>query len=126
MQIPYRTVEVSPLTKKQIKWADYKKVPVVMLDGEPYGDSTAIITRLAAELNAQQQTTKAQQSKPARRFWLFGGSASADDALVGFRKLIEMHERSSCMPRRSTSALDYWQGLPECGVDCFLMATHNG
>jgi glutathione S-transferase len=106
MQIPYRTVEVSPLTKKQIKWADYKKVPVVMLDGEPYGDSTAIITRLAAELNAQQQTRKAQQSKPARRLWLFGSSASADDALVGFSKLREIHERSSCMPKRSTSALD--------------------
>jgi glutathione S-transferase len=119
MQIPYRTVEVSPLTKKQIKWADYKKVPVVMLDGEPYGDSTAIITRLAAELNAQQRATKAQKSKPARRLWLFTGNASVDDALVGLRNLRDMHERRDCMPRWSRSALARltrpWSRFLPCG-----------
>ena len=85
-QIAYRTVEVSPLTKKQLKWADYKKVPVVVMDGEAYGDSTAVITRLAAELGAEQQgASKAQQSRPSRGFWPFSSSSSSStaDVLVG-------------------------------------------
>ena len=88
-QIAYRTVEVSPLTKKQLKWADYKKVPVVVMDGEAFGDSTAVITRLAAELGAEQQgVSKAQQSRPSRGFWPFssssssGGGGSTADVLV--------------------------------------------
>lgn len=69
-QIPYRTVEVSPLTKEQLKWSDYRKVPVAVLDGEQVVDSTAIITRLAAELHAQQAAA-AQQQRPAKRTsWL--------------------------------------------------------
>ena len=72
MQIPYRTVEVSPLTKKQLKWADYKKVPVAVLDGEAYGDSTAIITRLAAELKAAEHSQNtAQQGRSSSSFWPF-------------------------------------------------------
>lgn len=83
-QIAYRTVEVSPLTKKQLRWADYKKVPVVVMDGEAYGDSTAIITRLAAELGAQQENMKkAPQSRPSRGLWPFSSSKSAADVLVG-------------------------------------------
>ena len=83
-QIAYRTVEVSPLTKKQIRWADYKKVPVVVMDGEAYGDSTAIITRLAAELGAQQQSMgKAPQSRPSRGLWPFSSSKSTADVPVG-------------------------------------------
>ena len=49
-QISYRTVEVSPLTKGELKWGQFKKVPVAVLDGEPLGDSSAIISRLAAEV----------------------------------------------------------------------------
>ena len=33
-QIPYRCVEVNPLTKAELKWSDYKKVPVVVVDGQ--------------------------------------------------------------------------------------------
>lgn len=86
LQIAYRTVEVSPLTKKQIKWADYKKVPVVVMDGEAYGDSSAVITRLAAELRLTQQDSEAaSQSKPSRGLWPFGSSKSksAADIPVG-------------------------------------------
>ena len=28
-KIPYRVVEVSPLTKRQLKWGDHRKVPVL-------------------------------------------------------------------------------------------------
>ena len=63
-------MEVSPLTKEQLKWSDYRKVPVALLDGEQVVDSTAIITRLAAELHAQQAAA-AHQQRPAKRIsWL--------------------------------------------------------
>ncbi len=62
-QLPYRTVEVSPLTKKQLKWSEYRKVPVALLDGEIVTDSTAIITRLAAEIAGQEQQEQQQQQK---------------------------------------------------------------
>ena len=77
-------MEVSPLTKKQLRWADYKKVPVVVMDGEAYGDSTAIITRLAGELGAEQQgASKALQSRPSRGIWPFSSSKSTADVQVG-------------------------------------------
>lgn len=51
--VPYTTVEVSPLTKRQLKWGPHKKVPVAVLDGpgdggEVVADSSAILSRLAA------------------------------------------------------------------------------
>ncbi|KAL4420807.1 hypothetical protein ABPG75_010463 [Micractinium tetrahymenae] len=54
-KIPYRCVEVNPLTKAELKWSDYKKVPVVLVDGEQVNDSSAIISRLAAEIEARQR-----------------------------------------------------------------------
>ena len=85
MQIPYRTVEVSPLTKKQLKWADYKKVPVAVLDGEAYGDSTAIITRLAAELKAAEHSEDtAQHGRSSSLLWPFGSRKKSNNSnLVG-------------------------------------------
>jgi glutathione S-transferase len=38
--IPYKVVEVNPLGKKEIKWSEYKKVPVLVVDGEQLNDST--------------------------------------------------------------------------------------
>jgi len=32
--IPYKIVEVNPINKKEIKWSDYRKVPILMVDGE--------------------------------------------------------------------------------------------
>ena len=52
LQIPYLKVEVNPLTKKELKGTGMKKVPVVLLDGELMADSSAIISRLAAEVEA--------------------------------------------------------------------------
>lgn len=40
--IPYKIVEVNPLSKKEIKWSDYKKVPILMVDGEQLVDSSGI------------------------------------------------------------------------------------
>lgn len=38
--IPYKIVEVNPINKKEIKWSDYKKVPILKVDGEQMVDST--------------------------------------------------------------------------------------
>jgi len=38
--IPYKVVEVNPLSKKEIKWSEYKKVPIIMIDGEQLNDSS--------------------------------------------------------------------------------------
>ena len=38
--IPYKVVEVNPLSKKEIKWSEYKKVPILMVDGEQLNDSS--------------------------------------------------------------------------------------
>lgn len=67
-RIPYRVVEVSPLTKRQLKWGAHRKVPVLALGGTGGGgeqeafaplpgvdvlaDSSLIISRIAAEADA--------------------------------------------------------------------------
>ncbi|KDP36894.1 hypothetical protein JCGZ_08185 [Jatropha curcas] len=44
--IPYKVVEVNPISKKEIKWSDYKKVPILTVDGEQMVDSSDIINKL--------------------------------------------------------------------------------
>lgn len=39
-EIPYKVVEVNPISKKEIKWSEYKKVPILMVDGEQLVDSS--------------------------------------------------------------------------------------
>mmetsp|Transcript_8550 Transcript_8550/g.14693 ORF Transcript_8550/g.14693 Transcript_8550/m.14693 type:complete len:356 (+) Transcript_8550:34-1101(+) len=54
-RIPYKVVEVNPLTKAELKWSTYKKVPVLQsadTDGRIMTDSSEIITLLAAEVEA--------------------------------------------------------------------------
>ena len=41
-KIPYRVVEVNPINKKEIKWSDYKKVPILKVDGEQMVDSSGL------------------------------------------------------------------------------------
>lgn len=38
--IPYKVVEVNPINKKEIQWSDYKKVPILVVDGEQMVDSS--------------------------------------------------------------------------------------
>jgi hypothetical protein len=38
--IAYKVVEVNPMGKKEIKWSEYKKVPILVVDGEALNDST--------------------------------------------------------------------------------------
>ncbi len=78
VQIPYQTVEVNPISKSQLKWSKYKKVPVVMLDSETTGDSSAIISHLQAALEHK----RAEQHPPPKKGWLslFGGANAPAEA----------------------------------------------
>ncbi|KAL6504460.1 hypothetical protein OROGR_026383 [Orobanche gracilis] len=49
--IPYKIVEVNPISKKEIKWSDYKKVPILMVDGEEMVDSSDIIDKLTRKIH---------------------------------------------------------------------------
>ncbi|KAK6115736.1 hypothetical protein DH2020_008005 [Rehmannia glutinosa] len=49
--IPYKVVEVNPINKKEIKWSEYKKVPILMVDGEPMVDSSDIIDKLTKKIH---------------------------------------------------------------------------
>ncbi|KAI4326278.1 hypothetical protein MLD38_031607 [Melastoma candidum] len=48
--IPYKVVEVNPISKKEIKWSDYKKVPILIVDGDKLVDSSDIIDKLATKI----------------------------------------------------------------------------
>ena len=41
--IAYKVVEVHPFSKKEIKWSDYKKVPILVVDGEQLVDSSGLL-----------------------------------------------------------------------------------
>lgn len=49
-EIPYKVVEVNPISKKEIKWSEYKKVPILMVDGEQLVDSSDIIDKLGQKI----------------------------------------------------------------------------
>lgn len=47
LNLPYKQVEVDPLSKKQISFStDYRKVPILKMDEEQVNDSNAIIDRV--------------------------------------------------------------------------------
>ncbi|KAF5934230.1 hypothetical protein HYC85_030401 [Camellia sinensis] len=52
--LPYKVVEVNPLSKKEIKWSDYKKVPILMVDGEQLVDSSDIIDKLGSKILSEK------------------------------------------------------------------------
>ncbi|KAL6770622.1 TEF18 [Auxenochlorella protothecoides x Auxenochlorella symbiontica] len=73
-KIPYTCVEVNPLTKAELKWSEYKKVPVVVMDGEQFNDSSAIISRLSASVG-RGAATPDPAAPGGWRSWLGQGSA---------------------------------------------------
>lgn len=92
MQIPYKTVEVNPLTKGQLKWTPYKKVPVAVIDGDVITDSTAIVSQLAAELDASGPQL---QSSPAPDSSSSGHSSSGSSWLPGWLRKESVSEAVS-------------------------------
>ncbi|WVZ84263.1 hypothetical protein U9M48_031314 [Paspalum notatum var. saurae] len=61
--IPYKVVEVNPLSKKEIKWSDYKKVPILTVDGEQLVDSSDIINILQRRIRPGDELTNEEEAK---------------------------------------------------------------
>ncbi|BAF14216.1 uncharacterized protein [Oryza sativa Japonica Group] len=61
--IPYKVVEVNPLSKKEIKWSEYKKVPILMVDGEQLVDSSDIINILQQRVRPDDKATNEEEEK---------------------------------------------------------------
>jgi microsomal prostaglandin-E synthase 2 len=70
--IPYKVVEVNPLSKKEIKWSEYKKVPIVMVDGEQLNDSSAIIDMLGERILSKKKadSTSEEDEETKWRRWV--------------------------------------------------------
>ncbi|KAI4351030.1 hypothetical protein L6164_005419 [Bauhinia variegata] len=70
--IPYKVVEVNPLSKKEIKWSDYKKVPILMVDGEQLNDSSAIIDKLGQKILSKKKadSTLEEDEETKWRKWV--------------------------------------------------------
>jgi len=49
-RLSYEVVEVNPMNKNELKFSEYKKVPVVLMDSEQLNDSSVIIQRLGEVL----------------------------------------------------------------------------
>ncbi|XP_042057146.1 prostaglandin E synthase 2-like [Salvia splendens] len=69
--IPYKVVEVNPLSKKETKWSEYKKVPILMVDGVQMVDSSDIIDKLYTKVNPGAVTDSAEESEEKKwRRWV--------------------------------------------------------
>ncbi|WVZ15502.1 hypothetical protein V8G54_013068 [Vigna mungo] len=68
--IPYKVVEVNPLSKKEIKWSEYQKVPILMVDGEQLNDSSAIIDKLGLKILSKKipESTSEDEETKWRRY----------------------------------------------------------
>ncbi|KAF2310144.1 hypothetical protein GH714_006742 [Hevea brasiliensis] len=64
--IPYKVVEVNPISKKEIKWSDYKKVPILTVDGEQMVDSSDIIDKLLQRIHPDNSITSADEESKWR------------------------------------------------------------
>ncbi|KAK9748551.1 hypothetical protein RND81_02G066100 [Saponaria officinalis] len=51
--IPYKVVEVHPFSKKEIKWSEYKKVPILTVEGETLVNSSDIIKSLFKKMHSE-------------------------------------------------------------------------
>lgn len=62
-KIPHKVVEVNPISKKEIKWSDYKKVPILMVDGKQMNDSSAIIDQLFEKIHPDDVAEDEEERK---------------------------------------------------------------
>ncbi|KAL4205187.1 hypothetical protein AMTRI_Chr01g113300 [Amborella trichopoda] len=61
--MPYKVVEVNPISKKEIKWSEYKKVPILVVDGEKLGDSSEIISKLYQRISPKEDSTGIERTE---------------------------------------------------------------
>ncbi|KAK1276743.1 hypothetical protein QJS04_geneDACA004184 [Acorus gramineus] len=62
--LPYKLVEVNPINKKEIIWSDYKKVPILVVDGEQLSDSTETEPSFCASNYSEIISTLYQRLSP--------------------------------------------------------------
>ncbi|KAG2698302.1 hypothetical protein I3760_07G145400 [Carya illinoinensis] len=65
-KIPYEVVEVNPINKKEIKWSDYKKVPILKVDGEQMVDSSDIIDKLFQKIHLDNPVVDGDEERKWR------------------------------------------------------------
>ncbi|XP_062118027.1 uncharacterized protein LOC133831671 [Humulus lupulus] len=68
--IPYKVVEVNPISKKEIKWSDYKKVPILVVDGEQLVDSSVIINKLGGKILPDKVAPSGDDEETKWRQWV--------------------------------------------------------
>jgi microsomal prostaglandin-E synthase 2 len=101
--VPYKVIEVNPLSKKEIKFSDYKKVPILMVDGEQLNDSSAIIDKLADRFSLKKQSK---------------GAPAEDDEETKWRKWVDnhlVHMLSPNMYRNTSEALEAFDYITSNG-----------
>eukprot|EP00818_Percolomonas_sp_WS_P007713 CAMPEP_0117440810 /NCGR_PEP_ID=MMETSP0759-20121206/3288_1 /TAXON_ID=63605 /ORGANISM="Percolomonas cosmopolitus, Strain WS" /LENGTH=372 /DNA_ID=CAMNT_0005232599 /DNA_START=122 /DNA_END=1240 /DNA_ORIENTATION=+ len=70
-KIPYKMVEVHPMGKAELKWSQYKKVPVVIINGVQLNDSSVIITSLSQFLdNLNGENKPVDENEVKWRQWV--------------------------------------------------------
>jgi microsomal prostaglandin-E synthase 2 len=62
-KIPYKVVEVNPISKKEIKWSDYKKVPILTVDDEQMVDSSDIVNKLFQKLHSEDTVPESEEER---------------------------------------------------------------
>ncbi|KAG9135352.1 hypothetical protein Leryth_007123 [Lithospermum erythrorhizon] len=67
--IPYKVVEVNPISKKEIKWSDYKKVPILVVDGKQMVDSSAIIDEFYEKVHPEVSTGSSLKEDTEEKKW---------------------------------------------------------
>ncbi|KAB1212288.1 Prostaglandin E synthase 2 [Morella rubra] len=100
--IPYKVVEVNPLSKNEIKWSEYKKVPILMVDGEQLIDSSAIIDQLGQKIHPDKRVD----------------SASDDDEETKWRRWVDNHLVHMLSPniyRNTSEALESFDYITSNG-----------
>ncbi|KAM4106548.1 hypothetical protein ACB094_04G072300 [Castanea mollissima] len=66
--IPYKVVEVNPISKKEIKWSDYQKVPILMVDGEQLIDSSVIIDKLGGKIHSDKRANSKSDNDEEKKW----------------------------------------------------------
>ncbi|CAA7391429.1 unnamed protein product [Spirodela intermedia] len=59
--IPYKVVEVNPLSKKEIKWSEYQKVPILVVDGEQLINSSDIMKNMSSRIHPESSVLAAEE-----------------------------------------------------------------
>ncbi|CAI8595009.1 unnamed protein product [Vicia faba] len=105
--IPYKVVEVNPLSKKEIKWSEYQKVPIIMVDGEQLNDSSAIIDKLGERILSKKKAD----------------STSEDDEETKWRRWVDnhlVHVLSPNIYRNTSEALESFDYITSNGNFSFM------